>query len=101
MPFGVVADGDRNPLVVIMILSPAHLGIVRSHQVIMISLLTPIASVNGIVSEPFVHLTDDGLAHARVDPLALTGTIPMTQRGERVEYDRRGDCVIGPGAAGL
>src|SRR5229473_4970487 len=97
MPFGVVADGDRNPLVVTF----AHIGIVRRHHLIVISLLTPIASVHRIVSEPFVHLTDDGFAHARVDPLAFAGAIPMAQRRERVKYDSRGDSVVRPGATGL
>src|SRR5580698_3548357 len=73
----------------------------RRHHVVAITPLATIATIHEIVSKPFVHLTDDGLAHARVDPLTLASAIAMTQRGECVKDDGRGDRIVGPGATGL
>src|ERR1700726_1997880 len=84
-----------------MVIPCASIGIVRRHYIVAIAPLPPIPSVHEIVSEPFVHLADNGLAHARVDPLTLTGAIAMAQGSERMKYHRRGNCVIGPGATGL
>src|SRR5882757_9421910 len=88
-------------MVIAMIVARTAVGIVRCHYIVAITPLAPIAPVHEIVSEPFVHLADHGLAHTRVDPLTLAGAIAMAQRGERMKYDRRGDCVVGPGATGL
>src|ERR1700726_1673180 len=88
-------------MVVPMIVARASIGIVRRHHVVAITPLPSIPSVHEIVSEPFVHLADNGLAHTRVDPLTLAGAIAMAQGGERMKYHRRSDCVIGPGATGL
>ena len=87
-PFGIVGDGNRNPVVV----AGTGIGVMRRHRVVAITQLAAVAAIHEIVHVPLMHLADDGLAHAGVDPLTLAGAIAMTQRGECMENDRGGDA---------
>jgi hypothetical protein len=97
VPLAIIADCNRDPLIVPL----ARIGIMRRHYVVAVAELAAIAAVHGIVSKPFVHLADNSLAHARIDPLPFAGAIAMAQRCQRMKYDRRGNRVIGLGATSL
>src|ERR1022692_2061081 len=71
-PFRLRADRDRDPLVI----AGASISIVRRHNVVAITLLAAIAAIHEVVHVPFGHLADDGLAHARIDPLPFAGATP-------------------------